>query len=207
MTATNPHPLANPLNQGRFRNYAYGQKHINPKPYVHSASSLKELTVPDSTPYDTILQRQEAARNLTVPNSDIPYCNGSIPSRGFIGDTTLFKLADGSILDLKTCKIVLDPNIKWKARGYWNDPNANTKDLKLSNEWSPTETIESMLKRIGNDGTYEDPNLSPESIRYWKIAQEESKKLEQNMTDEQKKLLDALNSGNLFPLSKLIDEN
>ena len=65
-----------------------------------------------------------------------------------------------------------------------------------------------MLSRIGkSDGTYNDPNLDPASIAYWQRADEESKKLEQNLTDEQKKLIDQLQSGKLFPLAKLVDEN
>lgn len=65
-----------------------------------------------------------------------------------------------------------------------------------------------MLNRVGkSDGTYYDPNLDPASIAYWQRANEESKKLEQNLTDEQKKLIDLLHDGKLFPLTKLVDEN
>ena len=113
---------------------------------------------------------------------------------------------DGSIIDLKNKKIVLDPNKKFKAQGYWNDPNAHLSRTGLG-DWGRAESPCELLDRIENgDGTFEDPNLSPESIRYWKKAREESKKLVQNMTDEQKQLLDDLNSGKLFPLSRLVDE-
>ena len=79
---------------------------------------------------------------------------------------------------------------------------------QTSNEWGPTETIESMLNRIGKpDGAYYDPNLDSKSIEYWKRADEESKKLEQNLTDEQKKLIDLLHDGKLFHLTKLVDED
>lgn len=47
--------------------------------------------------------------------------------------------------------------------------------------------------------------MSQKDIAYWKHAEEESKKLEANMSDEQKQMLANLN--NLFPQSKLeIDE-
>lgn len=201
MTATNPHPLANPLNQSRFRNYAYGQNmqenhtlHINPK----------DLTVPDAKPYDP-----NAQSRLTVPNSDIPYYDGAIqafPGSGFIGTSTLFKLADGSVIDMKSCKIVLDPNKKWKAKGYWNEPYAKIERKSAIGDWGKTPSIDSIIDSIDSGEPIDDPNLSPESVRYWKMAREESKKLEQNLTDEQKQLLDDLNSGKLFPLSKLVEE-
>ena len=208
MTTTNPHPFANPLNQSRFRNYEYGQNQSKQaKPFVRSTSNPKDLTVPDSTPYREILAKQNAASRLTVPNQDIPYYDGPIPASGFLGNSSLLKLSDGCILDLKKCKIVYDPNIKWKAQGYWNDPNS-IMQKQSDKEWEKTETIESLLSNIGKPiDMNNDPNLSPESIKYWKKAQEESKKLEQNLTDDQKNLLDALNSGKMFPLVKLIEEH
>lgn len=50
-----------------------------------------------------------------------------------------------------------------------------------------------MLNKAGgqNNAAY-DPNLDPASIAYWQKANEESKKLEQNLTDEQKKLINDL---------------
>ena len=202
MTVTNPHPLANPLNQARFRNFAYGQQQSNSFS-ISKPTSPRDLTVPEPRPYDP-----DAYARLTVPNSDIPYYDGPVPMSGFLGNSALFKLADGSVLDMKSCKIVYDPNKKWLARGYWNDPNAETKKPSAEIEWGPNETIESMLARIGTqpDGSYNDPNLSPESIAYWKKADEESRKLEQNLTDEQKKLLADLHAGKMFTPSRLVEE-
>ena len=207
MTATNPHPLANPLNQGRFRNYSYGQASTSQKPALRTVSNPKELTVPDSTPYGDILARQNASSKLTILNQDIPYYNGPIPMAGFLGNSPLMQLSDGTVLDLKKCKVVYDPNTKWKAQGYWNDPNGIVKKTEDKKEWGPTETIESMLNNIGKPTDMNnDPSLSPESIRYWKKAEEESKKMEQNLTDEQKSLLADLQSGKLCTLSRLVEE-
>ena len=208
MTATNPHPLANPLNQSRFRNFEFGQStKQNSFSRINTSSDSKELTVPDPIPFsnDSYINANPYSR-LTVPNSDILYYDGPIPTSGFLGQSPLFKLADGSVIDMKNCKIIYDPNTKWKAQGYWNDPNLEIKKPEDDKEWGKTETIESMLNKIDKNGVYEDPNLSPESIRYWNKAKEESQKLEQNLTDEQKQLLLALNSGQMFPLSKLIEE-
>ena len=161
------------------------------------------MTVPDARPYDP-----NASAKLTVPNQDIPYFNGPVPASGFLGDSPLFKLNDGSIVDLKKHRVIYDPNKKWKDRGYWNDPNSSTEKQHLDVEWGPTETIESMLNRVTKpDGTYYDPNLDPKSIEYWKRADEESKKLEQNLTDEQKQLLADLHAGKMFPTTKLVDED
>ena len=204
MTATNPHPLANPLNHGRYASYEF----YNPKakPFLNKTSDPKSLTVPDAKPYDPNIGRQP---NLTVPNQDVPYFNGPIPATGpgFIKDSPLFKLMDGSVIDLKTHKIVYDPNKKFKAHRYWNDPNGRIDQPIGANDWGKTETIESLMAKVDNgDGTFADPNLDPDSIRYWKKANEESKKLAQTLTDEQKTLLDQLQSGQMFPLSKLVDE-
>lgn len=191
MTNTDRNLFANPFTQNRSS--------IS----INRPTNPRDLTVPESKPYDPSIGK------LTVPNSDIPYFNGPIPaiSNGFLGDSPLFMLADGSVVDMKKCKIVYDPNIKFKAQGYWNNPNAEVAKPNQSNEWGRPETIESMLAKIGTeDEKYLDPNLDPKSIRYWKKANEESKKLEQNLTDEQKQLLDDLHSGKMFPLSKLEDE-
>lgn len=204
MTATNPHPLANPFNQNRFNNVSYGLPNASQQPV--KKVDPKDLTVPDPVSYHDIIANQQ--RQFEVPNQDIPYFNGPVIAPGFIEDSSLLKLSDGTILDLDKCKIVYDPSTKFKAMGYWNDPNYILPNSH-SNEWGKTETIESLIAGLDKSQANSpyDPNLSPESIAYWKRAQEESKKLEQNLTDQQKKLLDDLNSGKMFPLTKLVEEN
>lgn len=95
---------------------------------ISRSANPKDLTVPDSTPYNEVIASQQQSQ-LTVPNSDIPYYSGPVPTSGFLGQSSLLKLSDGSILDLKACKIVLDPNKKWKAQGYWNDPCGTVEKL------------------------------------------------------------------------------
>lgn len=201
MTSTNPHPLANPLNRQRYAAYEM-QK---PTKAISYCSDPSKLEVPQSSmTYEQAMQRQH---ELTVPYSasDDIESNVAIRKTGFIGDSSLFALHDGSVLDLKTHKIVLDPNIRFKAAGYWNDPNGRVSQ-PYESEWNKIETIESLMAQYDAcNGSY-DPNLNPESIRYWKKAQAESKKLEQNMTDEQKKLMQDLNAEKFFPLSRLKDE-
>ena len=201
MTATNPHPLANPLNRQRYAAY---EKSV-PKQHITHMGDPSKLEVPQSSmTYEQIVEQQHT---LTVPYSapDDLGAVGSVHRFGFLGNSSLFMLYDGSVLDLKTHKVVLDPNIKFKATGYWNDPNAVT-SRQHDSEWGKPESIESLLADYDAcNGNY-DPNLSPESIKYWKMAQEESKKLMQDMTDEQKELMKALENEQFFPLSKLVEE-
>ena len=200
MTATNPHPLANPFNKQRYAAYEMQQ---SMKPISHCSDPSK-LEVPQSTmSYEQVIERQ---KSLTVPYSALDDIGGaSSCSFGFIGQSSLFMLHDGSVLDLKTHKIVLDPNIKFKANGYWNNPD---KDISkhYDSEWQKTPTIESLLADYDASDSHYDPNLSPESIKYWKRAQEESKKLEQNMTEEQKTLMKELETEQFFPMTKLEEE-
>lgn len=207
MTATNPHPLANPLNRHRYAAYEMGMpaKHV-----MTHCSDPSKLEVPEpTTSFDQAIQMQNRAQDslhvlYTAPD-DI--CSTSTGSFGFIGNSTMFKLHDGSILDLKTHKIVLDPNKKFKAAGYWDDPSKQMSRNDGLHYWGKTESIESLLAAKGEMGDAYDPNLSPESHKYWQMAQAESKNLMQHMTDEQKQLMKQLEDESFFPLSKLKEEN
>ena len=192
MTVTNPSPFANPFNQSR---------HLPASRFLKNPS---KLAVPESSPFGSNFSRSSSSQ-LTVPNQDVPYVNGPVPAAMFLRDSSLFQLTDGSVIDLKTHKIVFDPNIQFKAKGYWSDPNSNI-DKHGDNSWGKTESVDEIMARCMSGDEVLDPNLSPESIRYWKKAKEESKKLEQNLTDEQKKLLADLQSEKFFPLTKLEEE-
>lgn len=199
MTATNPHPLANPLNRQKYVAYEMSMP-VKPMSHYNDPSKLE---VPQSSmSYEQVMEQQ---RSLTVSYSALDDIGANACQFGFLGNSSLFMLHDGSVLDLKTHKIVLDPNVKFKAAGYWNNPNKDV-TKQYDAEWHKTPTIESLLANYdASNGNY-DPNLSPESIKYWKRAQEESKKLEQNMTDEQKKLMKDLESEEFFPMSRLKEE-
>ena len=201
MTATNPHPLANPFNRQRYAAYETSQ----PKKFLAKCNDPSKLELPE--PRMSFGQVADAQNSLTVPYSasDDIGCS-STGAFGFIGTTSLFRLHDGSVVDLKTHKVVLDPNAKFKAAGCWNDPNAVvSRDIR--GEWGKTETIESLLNAKESAGECYDPNLDPKSAAYWQKAREESAKLTQNMTDEQKKLLSALETEQFFPLSRLEEEH
>lgn len=204
MTATNPHPLANPYNTRRFGNFNIDR--AVQKSYINTSRNPKTLGVPQSTmSYDEIIERQ---RSLTVPYQDDLPDGDTTGGMGFIGNTSLFRLGDSSIIDLKTCKIVYDPNEKFKKQGYWRDPNEQSKqNTKNNNDWEMTPSIEQLIQTIDkSDQQICDPNLSEYDIKYWQKVKEESKKLEQSLTDEQKQLLTKLNNGEIFPLSRLTDD-
>lgn len=193
MTVTNPNPIANPFNQHRW----YAQRQYLSK--INDPSSLK---VPQPRSYEEIIASQQ---QLTVPNQDIPYNNSPVPALA-IQHPSWFICGDGTILDTKTGKTIHDPNAKFKAKGYWNDPNYSIQ--RTEQVWGETESIESLLSRCEDpNNTYHDPNLSPESIMYWKKANEESLKLQQNMSPKQQELMHQLQSEQFFPMTKLVEEN
>ena len=201
MTAFNSHPFANPFNQRRFSNFSFcNDKSANPKLFT-TVKDPSTLEVPQK---QGSIFGDDPRKELTVPNQDVPYANGYAQINGFIGKSSLFRLQDGSVLDLEKRKIVYDPKMKFKAQGYWGDPNEQI-ERHYDNSWRETQLISQIMTDASN-GIYNDPNLSPSDAKYWNKAREESKRLEQNMTDRQKELLNDLNSGKIFPLSKLEEE-
>ena len=201
MTATNPHPLANPLNSYKYAAYEMRCS----SSVVSHCDDPSKLQVPDSSvSYEQAQAMAQARQNLTVPcSAPDDLCTGS--SAGFIGQTSLFRLHDGSVLDLKAHKVVFDPNAKFKAAGCWNDPNDSI-ERSITGEWGKAEPIALLLAQYDAcNGNY-DPNISPESANYWRRAKEESKKLEQSMTDEQQELLKSLETEQFFPMTRLEEE-
>ena len=135
MTATNPHPLANPYNTRRFGNFNIDKALYGG--YINKTSNPSQLTVPQSKySYEDALNYQ---KQLTPPNQ-------------------------------------LDIPLKHQNIGYNKD-------------WERTENITDILNNLNSNSAHH--------------ANEESKRLEDNMTDSQKELLDQLNSGKLMKLSKL----
>ena len=60
-------------------------------------------------------------RQLTVPHAnEVPYGSESMVSAGFCRDTSLFKCMDGTVLDVKSGKVVWSPH---KSKTCWGDPS------------------------------------------------------------------------------------
>ena len=199
MTAINPHPLANPYNTRRYCNFSV-DKALN-NSYIKFPKDPNKLSVPQSQySYEDAINYQ---KSLTVPyQDDLP--NGDTTcGMGFLNNS-LFRCADGSIINMNTKKIIHDPNSLYKQNGYWANPNEQTTS-KSDATWEDTPSIESILNNA-NKYNY-DPNLSQYDMQYWEYVNKESKKLEQSMTDDQKHMMDQLNSGEFFKLSRLVLEH
>lgn len=198
MTGSNLHPLANPFNTMKYTNFSIAKAEANG--YVKISRDPSKLTVPDTT--IDFNQIQQMQKQLTVPHkNEVPYGSESMASAGFCRDTSLFKCMDGTVLDVKSGKIVYSPN---KSKTFYGNPNQYINQCTTP-EWERTPTIDELLAKVDSYAKTQSSSytLSKEDIQYWKIAEEESKKLEQSMTDEQKQLLKDLADGKIFTPSKL----
>lgn len=201
MTWQDRNPLANPLNSRQ-------------KPSgIHVPCNPSDLTVPDtSLSYDQILKMQQARRSLTVPNQDIPP-GDQLRGNGFLGmSDRLFRLADGTVVDFKTRKVIYSPN---KEGGeYWGDP-CRTISFGNVGSWNEDETkLEDLISRIdqyygraqSSNAQFDALNaqLDPESVQYWLRAEEEAEKMKDAMTQQQKQMIADFEKH--FPKSRLIEE-
>lgn len=200
MTATNPHPLANPYNTRRYCNFNVNKALNNS--YIKFSKNPNMLSVPQSQySYEDIINYQ---KSLTVPYQDDLPNGDTTGGMGFLNNS-LFRCADGSIINTNTKKIIHDPNSPYKQNGYWTNPNEQMAH-KSDATWEDTPSIASILNNVDKYDNY-DPNLSQYDMQYWEHANKESKKLEQTMTHDQKQMMDQLNNGEFFKLSKLVLEH
>ena len=177
-----PNPLANPLNT---RTYSTGSFVKNP-----------DAKVPDSSPFDP--SNGKVNDNLHVPNqiglNDSVYGNCGRP----IDSNRYFRCADGTILDLKTQRIVSRSEMLKDPTEWGSD----TLCRKCSFDWNDSEIYSLPDSRYTKDG---DPRISDDDKRYWEMAEKESKKMMDNMNDEQKRLLASLEHGGITRKSRLVD--
>ena len=218
-TWNDPSPLANPFNTRQHGNFNTGAAARGA--YIrHTHCDPKDLTVPNQDiPYNGSPEWNELHANsgLTVPNQDVPLGDrqNNFGNSGFLNDR-LFRLADGTVIDFKTGKIMRGFRHNAAPPGYWNDPSAeigqeeagfastgywNTKDGP-----SLEELVRNTDRWVGtaSPGGVLEP-MDPRSAAYWLHAEEEAEKLKANMTDEQKAVLAAFQAH--FPKSRLIEES
>lgn len=98
------------------------------------------------------------------------------------------------------------------STGYWGDPNQLIKIDKFygydRSSWGQTESIESLLGLVGNDGKVKpQKQTAKQQDEYFNKADAESEKLIQSLTDEQKQLLADLENGKFFRPSHLKEEH
>ena len=177
-----PNPLANPLNT---RTYSTGSFVKNP-----------EATVPASSAFDP--SKIRVNDNLHVPNqiglNDSIYgkCGRQVDPNRY------FRCADGSILDLKTKRVVSQAEMP-EDPAEWN---SGTIDRRCASDWNDRDIYSLPDSRYTSGG---DPQISDEDKRYWEMAEKESRKMVDNMNDEQKRLLVSLEHGGITRKSRLVD--
>lgn len=137
---------------------------------------------------------------FTVPDTaPDAMLGGSATSAGFVpGRPDLFVMHDGAVISFKTGRIVKPSAAR---------PCTISPSMPGQGEWGATPSIEQLMAGIGvSPGKpAEDPNIDEYSRKYWEIATHEAKKLESDMTPEQKFYLQAFETH--FPKSRLIDES
>ena len=139
-------------------------------------------------------------KSLTVPDTaPDAMLGGSTTSAGFVpGRPDLFVMHDGAVISFKTGRIVKHPAAR---------PCTISPSMPGQGEWGTTPSIEQLMAGIGvsSGKPVEDTNIDEYSRRYWEIAAHEARKLENDMTQEQKLHLQAFEAH--FPKSRLIEES
>ena len=139
-------------------------------------------------------------KGLTVPDTaPDAMLGGTVASAGFVpGRPDLFVMHDGAVISFKTGRIVRPPAAR---------PDMINPSMPGQGEWGTTPSIEQLMSGtcISNGNTSEDPNIDEYSRKYWEKAAQEAKRLESEMTPEQKLYLRAFEAH--FPESRLIEES
>ena len=139
-------------------------------------------------------------KGLTVPDiAPDAMLGGTVTSTSFVpGRPDLFVMHDGAVISFKTGRIVRSPTEK---------PGVISPTLLGQGEWDATPSIEQLMSGtcISNGNTVEDLNIDEYSRKYWEKAAQEAKRLESEMTPEQKLYLRAFEAH--FPESRLIEES
>jgi len=178
MTWNSPNPLANPLNQRVYGNY---------NPDVPKFQRNPNATLPKRVP-PTSREFQEQQDSIHVPQSNGVGCRD-------LGE--YFTCADGTILNIRTGKVVTDPRVLMARDGEWNIPSIERHGATA--EWNDAE-----INSLGESDPMS-PVISKEDASYWKMAEEESEKIMSNLNDVQKKMLSDLDGGKITKPCGLVD--
>ena len=202
-TGFSAHPLTNPFNchqNGNFNTvgFGYGRKS---SVRMDSNAKLPEPKMPGDDEWI-----QTLASKLEVPNQLGPELGGSRPDTVGMAQRfpSLVVCPDGTMIDMKTGKVFLDPS-KNAPAGQW----APTKTIsppqvvqaQSSASWNDKEINQLPIQQSSVEPTLNDAD----SMRYWQQQAANQKP----MSVEQQKLLADLESGKLMKLSRLelVDES
>lgn len=196
MTATCPHPLANPLNTQRFTNFNIADACVGRYSKTGTA-----YAVPDSClTYNDAIAMQAS---LHTPNQNIPLGDQLAGASQIEQD--LMRCLDGTVIRISDGKILHTPATE---DGCWAGSNRVIQQGSQK-EWKDEPLDIEKLEQMSDaelDALMYDVQLSPQDKQYWEYADRMAKKLCADMDIEQKILLAEL-SGLGFFKSKLIDDD
>ena len=196
MTATCPHPLANPFNTQRFTNF-----NVVDACAGRYSKTGAAYAVPDSRlTYNDAIAMQA---NLHVPNQNIPLGDQLAGTSRIEQD--LMRCSDGTVIRISDGKILHTPAA---GDGCWAGSNRVIQQ-GFQKEWKDEPLDIEKLEQMSDaelDALMYDVQLSPQDKQYWEYADRMAKKLCADMDIEQKILLAEL-SGLGFFKSKLIDDD
>lgn len=194
-TGFSAHPLANPFNCRVHGNYNMAGFGYGRKSSVRLDSNAK---LPEAKPY-------EPPKSLEVPNQlgaelGVSRLDTVGLSQMFPG---LVTCPDGTMLDFKTGKVVVDPNRgaqpgEWAKTKVISPPQA----VASAESWNNDYSSMSLTSRGGSLNTRD-------SEEYWRAQAAAEQAKQPKMSDAQKKMLADLESGKIMKLSRLelVDES
>lgn len=196
MTATCPHPLANPFNTQRFTNF-----NVVDACAGHYSKVGQAYSVPDSRlTYNDAIAMQAS---LHTPNQNVPLGDQLAGASRIEQD--LIHCPDGTVIRISNGKILHSPSSK---DGYWSGSDRVIYQGSQK-EWKDEPLDIDKLEKMSDselDALMYDVHLSPQDKQYWEHANKMSEILCANMSIQQRILLAEL-SGYGFFKSKLVDDD
>ena len=181
----NPHPLANPFNTRLgYSNYSLNSARV-------SCGRMSFTRNPNASIPNTTMSfaPSDPSNGPSVPNQ-LPLREGfgHLPPWE-IDPERFFVCPDGTVMDLRTRRVVASPA---------NEPNRIIR-REAGSEWNDNEIMSSPVP------TWDDlkRGLTREDIAYARISQIKDAEIRKNLTDEQKRLLAAVDAGHFNSISKM----
>lgn len=189
----NPYPTSNPLTS----------RHIGNNNVMWNQTGFRRCSqstpVPRSKPFS--IEDFQKSQSLEVPcQNQVPMgCEGRMPMIPEY-NSDIFQCPDGTLISKSTGKILRDNT---KSTDFPGQKMRMMNSGSISKEWNDKEIMDLDLTRQKE----KEAGLSKADMEYAKISEIENKKLEDNMTDLQKKLLADLESGKIVKKSRLVPES
>ena len=189
----NPYPTSNPLTS----------RHIGNNNVMWNQTGFRRCSqsapVPRSKPFS--IEDFQESQSLEVPcQNQVPMGCEGIMSMMPEYNSDIFQCPDGTLISKSTGKILRDNT---KSMDFPGEKMRMMDTGSISKEWNDEEITDLDMSHQRE----REAGLSREDIEYAKISEIESRNLEANMTDFQKKLLADLESGNILQKSKLVPES